>query len=281
MEERSNDLDMHVALFQRLGFIEKCNKANGVYNEKFEQEHSMILDALEIIRQCMRNPYIQGRSQINLATKSTKVVEDSPLELKEFSSTVEITHAKEVTLPEVIPQQTTKVEDSPLELEEFSSTVKITHANEVSPPQLIPQQKIELEDSPLELKEFSSTVEITCEVTLPEFLSEQTLPDTISTKVDHSQVLTTKDQITHMIGNTNHVDFNYEEFIFGEYFNYSKPMKIDLSLIGTMRRQDYQTKTSFVKYSASLLDKSLQQYLVCWKGFPDSLTMAISVIFCR
>ena len=75
-----------------------------------------------------------------------------------------------------------------------------------------------------------------------------------------------------MIGNTNHVDFNCEEFIFGEYFNYSKPMKIDLSLIGTMRMQDYQTKASFVKSSASLLNKSLQQYLVCWKGFPDTLT---------
>ena len=90
--------------------------------------------------------------------------------------------------------------------------------------------------------------------------------------MDHSQILTTKDQITHMIGNTNHVDFNCEEFIFGEYFNYSKPMKIDLSLIGTMRMQDYQTKASFVKSSASLLNKSLQQYLVCWKGFPDTHT---------
>ena len=243
-----------------------------MYNEEFEQEHSMILDALETIRQRMRNPYIQGRSKINQATKSTEVVEDSPLELEEFPSTMEITHANEVTLPEFITQQTTKVEDSPLKLEEFSSTVEITHANEVSLPELIPQQKTELEDSPLELKEFSSTVEITREVTLPELLSEQTLPDTISTKVDHSQILTTKDQITHMIGNTNHVDFNCEEFIFGEYFNYSKPMKIDLSLIGTMRRQDYQTKASFVKYSASLLDKSLQQYLVCWKGFPDTHT---------
>ena len=122
VEERSNDLDMHVALFQRLEFIEKCIKANGVYNEEFEQEHSMILDALETIRQRMRNPYIQGRSQINQATKSTEVVEDSPLELEEFSSTVEITHANEVTLPEFIPLQTTKVEDSPLKLEEFSPT---------------------------------------------------------------------------------------------------------------------------------------------------------------
>ena len=69
VEERSNDLDMHVALF-RLEFIEKCNKANGVYNEEFEQEHSMILDALETIHQRMRNPYIQGRSQINQATKT-------------------------------------------------------------------------------------------------------------------------------------------------------------------------------------------------------------------
>ena len=138
MEERSNDLDMHLALFQRLEFIEKCNKANGVYNEEFEQEHSMILDALETIRQRMRNPYIQGRSQINQATKSTEAVEDSPLELEEFSSTMEITHANEVTLPEFIPQQTTKVEDSPLELEEFSSNVEITHANEVSLPELIP-----------------------------------------------------------------------------------------------------------------------------------------------
>ena len=195
MEERSNDLNMHVDLFQRLEFIEKCNKANGVYNEEFEQEHSMILDALETIRQRMRNPYIQGRSKINQATKSTEVVEDSPLELEEFSSTVEITHANEVTLPE--------------------------------------------------------------------FISQQILPGTISTKVDHSQILTTKDQINHMIGNTNHVDFNYEEFIFGEYFNYSKPMKLDFSLIGTMRMQDYQTKVSFVKSSASLLNKSLQQYLVC------------------
>ena len=106
-------------------------------------------------------------------------------------------------------------------------------------------------------------MEITREVTQPELLSEQTLLDTISTKVDHSQILTTKDQITHMIGNIHHVDFNCEEFIFGEYFNYSKPMKIDLSLIGTVRIQDYQTKASFVKSSASLLNKSLQQYLVC------------------
>ena len=53
VEQRSNDLDMYVALFQRLEFIEKCNKANGVYNEEFEQEHSMILDALETIRQRM------------------------------------------------------------------------------------------------------------------------------------------------------------------------------------------------------------------------------------
>ena len=36
----------------------------------------------------MRNPYIQGRSQINQATKSTEVVEDSPLELEEFSSVI-------------------------------------------------------------------------------------------------------------------------------------------------------------------------------------------------
>ena len=109
MEERFNDLDMYVTLYQRLEFIENCNKANGVHNEEFEQEHSMILDALETIRQHMRNPYIQGRSQINQATKSTEVVEDSPLELEEFSSTVEITHANEVTLPEFISQQTTKV----------------------------------------------------------------------------------------------------------------------------------------------------------------------------
>ena len=127
MEERSNDLDMHLALFQRLEFIEKCNKANGVYNEEFEQEHSMILDALETIRQRMRNPYIQGRSQINQATKSNEVVEDSPLELEKFSSTVEITH----------------------------------------------------------------------EVTPPELISQQTLPGTISTKVDHSQILTTKEQINN------------------------------------------------------------------------------------
>ena len=137
VEERSNDLDMHVALFQRLEFIEKCNKANGVYNEEFEQEHSMILDALETIRQRMRNPYIQGRSPINQATKSTEVVEGSPLELEEFSSTVEITHANEVSLPELIPQQKTELEDSPLELKEFSSTVEITR--EVTLPELISQ----------------------------------------------------------------------------------------------------------------------------------------------
>ena len=98
VEERSNDLDMHVTLFQRLEFIEKCNKANGGYNEEFEQEHSMILDALETIRQRTRNPYIQGKSQTNQATKSTKVVEGSPLELEEPSSIVEITNANEVTL---------------------------------------------------------------------------------------------------------------------------------------------------------------------------------------
>ena len=40
---------------------------------------------------------------------------------------MENTHANEVTLLELIPQQKTVVEDSPLELEEFSSTVKITH----------------------------------------------------------------------------------------------------------------------------------------------------------
>ena len=93
MEERSNDLDMYVTLCQCLEFIENCNKANRVHNEEFEQEHSMILDALETIRQRMRNPYIQGKSQTNQATKSTKVVEGSPLELEEFSSIVEITHA--------------------------------------------------------------------------------------------------------------------------------------------------------------------------------------------
>ena len=57
--------------------------------------------------------------------------------------------------------------------------------------------------------------------------------------MDHAQILTTKDQVNHMIGNTNHVDFNCEDFIFGEHFNYSIPLKIDLSLIGTMRMQDY------------------------------------------
>ena len=72
-----------------------------MYNEEFEQEHSMILDALGTIRQRMRNPYIQGRSPINQATKSTEIVEGSPLELEEFSLTVEITHANEVTLPKL------------------------------------------------------------------------------------------------------------------------------------------------------------------------------------
>ena len=67
-----------------------------------------ILDVLETIRQRMRNCYIQGRSQTNQATKSTEVVQGSPIELKEFSLTVEITHANEVTLLELIPlpQQT-------------------------------------------------------------------------------------------------------------------------------------------------------------------------------
>ena len=115
-------------------------------------------------------------------------------------------------------------------------------------------------------------MEITHEVTLHEHISQQTLSGIISTKVDHSQILTTKDQINHMIGNTNHVDFICEEFIFGEYFNYSEPMKIDLSLIGTTRMQDHQTKASLVKSSASLLNKSLQKYLVCWKGFPNTHT---------
>ena len=50
VKERSNDLDMYVALCQLLEFIENCNKAHGVHNEEFEQEHSMILDALETIR---------------------------------------------------------------------------------------------------------------------------------------------------------------------------------------------------------------------------------------
>ena len=100
------------------------------------------------------------------------------------------------------------------------------------------------------------------EFTLLDVIPQQTLPDTILTMVDHSQILTTNDQINQMIGHTNHVDFNWEEFTFGEYFNYSIPLKIDLSLIGTMKMQDYQSKASFVK-SSSWLNKSLQQYLIC------------------
>ena len=52
----------------------------------------------------MRNPYIQEKSQTNQATKSTEVIEGSPLELEEFSSNVEITH--EVTLSEILSKQT-------------------------------------------------------------------------------------------------------------------------------------------------------------------------------
>ena len=50
---------------------------------------------------------------------------------------MEITHANEVSLPEFIPQQKTELEDSPLELKEFSSTVEITR--EVTLPELISQ----------------------------------------------------------------------------------------------------------------------------------------------
>ena len=93
----------------------------------------MILDALETIRQSMRNPYIQGKSQTNQATKPTKVVEGSPLELEELSSTVEITNANEVTLLELIPQQKIEVEDSPLELEDspqlWKSLMRLLYQN--------------------------------------------------------------------------------------------------------------------------------------------------------
>ena len=48
------------------------------------------------------------------------------------------------------------------------------------------------------------------EVTQPELIPQQTLLDTISTKMNHSHIVTIKYQTDHMTGSINHVGFNYE-----------------------------------------------------------------------
>ena len=81
-----------------------------------------------------------------------------------------------------------------------------------------------------------------------------------------------------MIDNTNHVDFNCEEFIFGEYFNYSKSMKIDLFLIGIMRRQDYQTRTSFVESSAFFWTSHSNNTLFVGKDFQMLILIKLATL---